>query len=224
MRSREFKDTVFQQFARIAQAFATPKRLEIVDVLTQGERDVETLAHEIRSTLANTSRHLQVLRQVRLVESRKDGVRVLYRLADPAVQRCWKHLQALAESRLPDVTDAVRRYFEARDGMEPISRDELQRRIRQGEVIVLDVRPVEEYEVGHIPGAVSVPLAELAERLDEIPSNREAVAYCRGPYCVLSAEAVALLREAGRRAVRLVEGLPEWRDAGLAVEATGPQE
>jgi rhodanese-related sulfurtransferase/DNA-binding transcriptional ArsR family regulator len=217
MQSREFKDIVFQQFARIAHAFSAPKRLEIVDVLSQGERDVETLAREARSSVANTSRHLQVLKQARLVETRRDGVRVIYRLADADVVRCWKHLQSLAESLLPDVRDAVRRYFEERDGMEPISRDELQRRAQKGEVIVLDVRPVEEYKAGHIPGAVSLPLPELAERLDEIPSGREVVAYCRGPYCVLSAEAVALLRSQGRRAVRLEDGFPEWQENDLPV-------
>ncbi len=224
MRSREFKDTVFQQFARVAHAFSTPKRLEIVDVLSQGERDVETLAREIHSSVANTSGHLQVLRQARLVVARKQGVRVLYRLADPTVRRYWKGLQALAESRLPDVKDAVRRYIEERDGMEPITREELRRRIRRDEVIVLDVRPREEYELGHIPGAISVPVPELAERLKEIPPNLDVVAYCRGSYCVLSVEAVALLRKAGRRAVRLAEGLPEWREAGLEIETAEAEE
>ena len=221
MKSRDFKDTVFQEFARIAHAFSAPKRLEIVDILSQGERDVATLAREARASVANTSRHLQVLKQAHLVETRKDGVRVFYRVADNNVLRCWKHLQALAESQLPEVRDVARRYFEERDCMEPILRDELQRRVRLDKVIVLDVRPVEEYEAGHIPGAVSVPLSELKERLEEIPSSREVVAYCRGPYCVLSVEAVALLRDAGLRAVRLADGLPEWRDAGLAVEGTG---
>ena len=221
MKSRDFKDTVFQEFARIAHAFSAPKRLEIVDILSQGERDVATLAREARASVANTSRHLQVLKQAHLVETRKDGVRVFYRVADNNVLRCWKHLQALAESQLPEVRDVARRYFEERDCMEPILRDELQRRVRLDKVIVLDVRPVEEYEAGHIPGAVSVPLSELKERLEEIPSSREVVAYCRGPYCVLSVEAVVLLRDAGLRAVRLADGLPEWRDAGLAVEGTG---
>jgi rhodanese-related sulfurtransferase len=224
MRGREFKDAAFQHFAKMAHAFSAPKRLEIIDVLGQGERDVETLAREARASVANTSRHLQVLRQARLVETRKEGVRVVYRLADIAVLRCWKHLQALAESQLPEVRDAVRRYFEERDGMVPISREELQRRIRRDQVVVLDVRPVEEYRAGHIPGAVSVPLSELKGRLEEIPLDHEIVAYCRGPYCVLSAEAVALLRTTGRRAVRLVDGLPEWRDAGLEVDVGRPSE
>jgi rhodanese-related sulfurtransferase len=224
LRSRDFKDAVFGHFARMAHAFAAPKRLEILDVLAQGERDVETLAREARSSVANTSRHLQVLKQARLVETRKDGVRVVYRLADASVLRGWRHLQELAESQLPEVSDAVRRYFHGQDGMEPISRDDLLRRVNADEVVVLDVRPAEEYAAAHIPGAVSVPLSELKGRLDEIPSDREVVAYCRGPYCVLSAEAVALLRRAGRQAFRLADGLLEWRDAGLAVEAAGSEQ
>lgn len=217
MKSREFKDTVFQLFARMAHAFSASKRLEIVDVLAQGERDVETLAGEIRSTVANTSRHLQVLKNSRLVESRKQGVHVYYRLAAPAVVQCWMQLQALAESRLPEVMEAVRSYFQARDGMEPISREELLRRIRDERVVVLDVRPQEEYEAGHIPGAVSIPLSELRQKLNEILPDSEVIAYCRGPYCVLSAEAVALLRGWGRRAVRLEDGFPEWQQNDLPV-------
>jgi rhodanese-related sulfurtransferase len=220
MHSREFKDSVFQQFALIGHAFSAPKRLEIVDVLSQGERDVETVAREARSTVPNTSRHLQVLKQAGLVETRRAGVRVIYRLADMEVVRYWKHLQTLAEKLLPGVRDTVRRYFDARDGMEPISREELQRRAHKGEVIVLDVRPVEEYGAGHIPGAVSLPLSELTNRLSDVPRNHPVVAYCRGPYCVLSVEAVARLRDAGFEAVRLVDGFPEWRDAGLGIEST----
>ncbi|MFH1278297.1 MAG: metalloregulator ArsR/SmtB family transcription factor [Candidatus Eisenbacteria bacterium] len=208
----------------MAHAFAAPKRLEIIDILAQGERDVETLAREARATVANTSRHLQILKQARLVGARKEGPRAFYRLADPAVFRCWKHLQGLAESQLPEVRDAIRDYSEDRDRMEPISRDELRRRVRRGEVIVLDVRPPEEFKAGHIRGAVSVPLSEITRRLGEIPTDREVVAYCRGPYCVLSVEAVALLRKAGRRAVRLADGLPEWREAGLAVETGSAEE
>lgn len=221
MENREFKDIVFQQFADIARAFSAPKRLEIVDVLSQGERDVETLARETRASVPNTSRHLQVLKRAGLVETRRAGVRVIYRVADLEVVRCWKHLQVLAENLLPGVRDALRRYFDARDGMEPISREELQRRAHRGEVIVLDVRPVEEYDAGHIPGAISLPLSELTERLSDVPREHPVVAYCRGPYCVLSVEAVVRLRDAGFDAVRLVDGLPEWRDAGLEVETTG---
>jgi rhodanese-related sulfurtransferase len=220
MKPREFKDKVFEQFARIAHALASPKRLEIVDVLAQGERSVEVLAGETGLSLANASRHLQVLRGARLVEARKERVRVIYRLSDPMVFQCWKGLQALAESRLTEVDAAVRAYFHARDGMEPLARDVLMRRARDGAVVVLDVRPVEEYESGHIAGALSIPLAQLRDRLDEIPADREVVAYCRGPYCVLAVEAVALLRRSGRSAVRLQDGFPEWRQQGLPVLGT----
>jgi rhodanese-related sulfurtransferase len=216
--NREFKDAVFHHFARIGQALSSPKRLEILDVLAQGERDVETLAHESGATVANTSRHLQVLKQARLVETRREGVRIFYRLADPQVLRCWKSLQELAVSRLAEVNEVARRYFEGRDGMEPVQRVELMRRARKGEVVVIDVRPAEEFESGHIKGSMSIPLPELKRRINEIPANREVVAYCRGPYCVLAAEAVSLLRRAGLRAVRLADGLPEWREAGLPVE------
>lgn len=218
MRSREFKEAVFEQFARIGQAFSSPKRLEILDVLAQGERDVETLAAEVSITVANTSRHLQVLKNARLVAARKQGVRVLYRLADPIVLRSWKSLQALAESRLPELNEAVRHYFQLRDGMEPISREELLSRVQAGDVVVLDVRPRDEYEAGHIAGARSIPLSEVEQRLEEIPSDRDIVAYCRGPYCVLALKAIEILRRRGRRAFRLVEGFPEWREAGLPVE------
>jgi len=218
MRSREFKEAVFEQFAKIGQAFSSPKRLEILDILAQGERDVETLAAEVSITVANTSRHLQVLKNARLVAARKQGVRSLYRLADPIVLRSWKSLQALAESRMPEVNEAVRHYFRLRDGMEPVSREELLSRVQAGEVVVLDVRPRDEYEAGHIAGARSIPLSELEQRLEEIPPDRDIVAYCRGPYCVLAAEALEILRRRGRTAFRLVDGFPEWREAGLPVE------
>jgi rhodanese-related sulfurtransferase len=218
MRSKEFKEAVFEQFARMGQAFSSPKRLEILDVLAQGERDVETLATEASITVANASRHLQVLKNARLVAARKQGIRSIYRLADPIVLRSWKSLQALAESRLPEVNEAVRHYFQLRDGMEPISRKELLRRVEAGEVVVLDVRPRDEYEAGHIAGARCIPLSEVEQRLEGIPSDRDIVAYCRGPYCVLALKAVEILRRRGRRAFRLVEGFPEWREAGLPVE------
>lgn len=218
MNAREFKDAVFGQFARMAQAFASPKRLEILDVLAQGERDVETLARETSQSVVNTSRHLQVLKNARLVEGRKQGVHVFYRLADPDVAFCWKSLQKLAEKRSAEVRDMARRYFAERDGLEPISRQELLKRAGSGEVIVLDVRPPEEYASGHIRGSLSVPLAELRQRLNSLAKDREIVAYCRGPYCVLAAEAVALLRRSGRAARRLAEGYPEWRAAGQPIE------
>jgi rhodanese-related sulfurtransferase len=218
MKIREFKDLVFEQFAKIAQAFSAPKRLEIIDVLAQGERDVDSLSQQVSMTIANTSRHLQILKQSRLVESRREGVRIFYRLSDEEVARCWLNLRTLAEKRTGEIREIARLFFEERDSLEAITSEELLNRTKNHEVIVLDVRPTEEYQNSHIPGAISIPLSELANRLDEIPRNRQVVAYCRGPYCVLSVEAMAILRNAGFQAVRLREGLPEWKEAGLPVE------
>ncbi len=218
MKSREFKDAVFEQFARVAAAFATPKRIEIIDVLAQGERNVETIAAETCLSVANASRHLHVLKASRLVASRKEGLQVIYRLADPRVLEAYRMLRTLAQERLAEVDRLVRDYFEGADGLEPISRAALLDLARRDEVIVVDVRPTEEFTSGHIAGALSVPLSDLETRLSEIPSDREVVAYCRGPYCVFAAEAVRLLRMRGYRAVRFEEGYPEWRDAGLPVE------
>lgn len=223
MRGREFKDSLFTQFAQIAGAFASPKRIEIIDLLAQGERHVEALAREAGLTVANTSRHLQVLKAAHLVASRKEGLQVFYRLADPMVARGYRALQELAEARLAEVGRLVKDYFGSADGLEPVAKEELLQRARRRDVVVLDVRPPEEYAAGHIAGAVSMPLAELERRLAELPPGRRVVAYCRGPYCVLAAEAVRLLRGRGIPAVRLKEGFPEWRDAGLPVESgNGP--
>lgn len=218
MRGREFKDALFAQFGQIADAFASPKRIEIIDLLAQGERHVDAIAQETGLKVGNTSRHLQVLKGANLVATRKDGLLVYYRLADPLVLRGYRALQRLAEARLAEVGRLVEDYFSCADGLEPVEQDELLRRAREHEVVVLDVRPREEYAAGHIAGALSVPLSELPQRLAELPQDRRVVAYCRGPYCVLAAEAVRLLRERGLEAVRLKDGYPEWRDAGLPVE------
>jgi rhodanese-related sulfurtransferase len=218
MKAREFKDAVFNQFARLAQAMCSPKRLEIIDILIQGERDVETIARETNLTVANTSRHLQVLKNAHLVDFRKDGVRAFYRISDTAVYNCWKNLQSLAENLLPEVRDAVQRFYREREAMEAISKDELLRRIEKGEAVALDVRPEDEYISGHVRGAISIPLHELKKRLKEIPSRKEIIAYCRGPYCVLAVEAVTILRDAGFKALRLEEGFPEWKSADMPVE------
>ncbi len=218
MTGREFKDTIFEQFARMAHAFSSPKRLEIIDILAQGERDVDSLSRCANMTIANTSRHLQTLKNARLVESRKAGVQVFYRLAGTEVLHCYNQFQALAEKRSIEIREIVKVFFEERDGLEPISKEKLYKRIQDRDVIVLDVRPSQEYKNDHIAGALSIPLPELKDRLKEIPQNREIVAYCRGLYCVLSAEAINILRTAGYRAKRLKEGLPEWKDAGLPVE------
>jgi rhodanese-related sulfurtransferase len=221
MRGREFKNAVFEQFSQVASAFASPRRIEIVDVLAQGERHVEAIARQTNLTVANTSRHLQVLKAANLVASRKEGLQVFYRLADPQVLEGYRSLQKLAEARLAEVGRLVHDYFSSTDGLEPVEKEELLRRARSRDVVVFDVRPVEEYVAGHIAGALSVPLAQLERRLADLPHDRRVVAYCRGPYCVLAAEAVRLLRQRGLDAVRLKEGYPEWRDAGLPVES-GP--
>ncbi len=218
MTGREFKDFVYQQFANIAQSFSSPKRLEVIDVLAQGERDVESLAGQVSMTTANTSRHLQILKNNRLVESRREGVKVFYRLADEQVEDCWKKLQILAENRLAEIREVERIFYEERDHVEPVTMEELWRRIQEHEATVLDVRPTEEYEHAHLPGAISMPLTDLADKLREIQSEREVVAYCRGPYCVLSAEAVRILQKSGFRASRMIEGVSEWKKAGLPVE------
>ena len=218
MKSREFKDLIFQQFANIATAFASPKRLEIIDILLQGEKAVETLSKQISSTFANTSRHLQILKNARLVESRREGVRIYYRIADDRVFKCWKGLQLLAESQVAEIREVLKNFLEERKAMKTISKDELWSRVQSNDVVVIDVRPVEEFINGHIPGAISIPLAELKDRLNEIPNDQEIVAYCRGPYCVLSPEAIKILKNEGYEALRLEESLPEWKSAGLPVE------
>ena len=217
MEPREVKDALYEQFARLGKAAGSPKRLEILDLLRQGERSVEVIADATGLGLSTASAHLQLLRQSRLVATRKEGTRVYYRIADESVSRFLTALQELARARLTEVEQTVRAYFAARDALDPIDREELQRRIEGGDVVVLDVRPAEEYAAGHIAGAVSVPLAQLKARLAELPPDRAVVAYCRGPYCLLAYQAVELLRANGREARRLVEGFPEWRAAGLPI-------
>jgi len=214
---REVKDTLYEQFARIGKAVANPKRIELLDLIAQGERSVDDLAAGASMGITNTSNHLQVLRQARLVETRKEGTRVLYRLANDTVFRFSVALRDLARSRLAEVGEVVRDYFLARDALEPVSREQLLTLMAQGEVVVFDVRPPEEFDQGHISGAVSVPLDELEARLRTLPEGTEVVAYCRGPYCVLAPQAVELLRDRGFRARRLEDGMPEWRLAGLPV-------
>ncbi|MDQ4080829.1 MAG: metalloregulator ArsR/SmtB family transcription factor [Gemmatimonadota bacterium] len=219
MTHRELKDPLYAQFARIGHAVSSPKRLELLDLLSQGEKTVETLAEQSSMPLKNTSAHLRVLRQARLVDTRRDATYVYYRLASDDVVRFLNELQALARGRLAEVEQVARLYIDGRDEMEPVSLDELRRRIREGEVTVIDVRPEEEYRSGHIPGALSIPVAQLKRRLSEIPKKREVIAYCRGPYCVYSVDAVAILRKHGYRARRAHEGLPAWRAKSLPVAA-----
>jgi rhodanese-related sulfurtransferase len=217
--SREVKDPLYEQFARIGKVFGSARRIELLDLLAQGERSVEELAELTGMEVGNTSAHLQVLRQSRLVDTRKAGTRVIYRLAGDEVTRLLVALQDAAQARLAEVGDVVRTHLSDPDGLEPVGRNELIERAARGEVVVLDVRPREEYRAGHIPGALSIPVEELESRLGELPDDVEVVAYCRGPYCVFARDAVGLLRERGRPARRLVDGLPEWRLAGLPVAA-----
>jgi rhodanese-related sulfurtransferase/DNA-binding MarR family transcriptional regulator len=216
---REFKDRLFEQFARVGKALASPKRLEIVDLLAQGERPVEEIARETAMSVASASQHLQALKAARMVESRREGLYIHYRLADEDVFRTWQAVRALAESRLAEVDRVVEAYLEDRDALEAVDATELMERLSDGSVVVLDVRPGEEYRAGHIPGALSVPVGALEAALQTLPKDRELVAYCRGPYCVFSDEAVALLRARGYRARRLRQGLPDWQAAGMPVES-----
>ncbi len=214
---RIFKDRVYEQLARIGKAVASPQRLELLDLLSQAPRTVDSLAQEAHLTVANTSRHLQVLRAARLVEAEKDGVFVRYHLADEAVADFFRSLRILAANRLAELDHIARQFFTDRGTLEPVDRKVLLARARKGQVTVLDVRPQEEYRAGHIPGALSIPLKELKERLAELPRDQDIVAYCRGPYCVLAAQAVELLQQHGFRAVRLEDGVVDWRARGLPV-------
>ena len=217
---RNFKNHVYEQLARIGKALASPQRLEILDLLGQGiPRSVESLAREAHLSVANTSRHLQILRAARMVETQKDGVFVYYRLVDEAVADLSRTLRVLAHSRLAELEQITRHYFQGRDSLEPINRKTLLARAKKGEVIVLDVRPAEEYQAGHLPHARSIPFADLEVRVSELPKKTDIVAYCRGPYCVWAGEAVALLRDKGFQAVRLEDSVHDWRAHGLPVSA-----
>jgi rhodanese-related sulfurtransferase len=212
--STRFKTAIYEQIARIGKATSCPGRLELLDLLSQGPRTVEALASQIGQSVANTSHHLQVLRGARLVEAEKAGVYVTYRLSDFQVADFVLQLRSLAHARLAELERVSQEYLERRGAMEAVSDDELLRRVRAGEVTVIDVRPSEEYEAGHIPKAISVPLADLRKRLRELPKGREIVAYCRGPYCVMALDAVDLLREKGFQAHRMELGVVEWRARG----------
>jgi rhodanese-related sulfurtransferase/predicted transcriptional regulator len=221
MADRESKTALFDEFARVANALASGRRIELLDVLANGERTVDALAREVGLSVANTSQHLQVLRQAGLITGRRHGTSVHYRLAGPEVFELWRALRSLAASRLAEVERLATAYLGARDELEPVTREELARRLQDGDdLVVLDVRPAAEYAAGHLPGAVSIPVGELRRRLAELAGDREIVAYCRGPYCAFAHEAVAVLREDGFSARRLEDGFPEWRAAGLAVSHT----
>jgi len=219
MSSGNVKHDLFAQFARIGKALSNPNRLEIIEFLAQGERSVDALAQVASLSVANTSQHLQQLRQAGLVTLRKEGQRVYYRLSGDDVVLLLNSLRDVADRHLAEVTHLVTSYLDTKDMLEPLLAEELLTRARAGEVTVLDVRPAEEFAAGHLPGAINIPLSELEVRLGELRPDQEVVAYCRGPYCVLSYDAVARLREHGLQARRLKDGYPEWKIAGLPVEA-----
>jgi rhodanese-related sulfurtransferase/predicted transcriptional regulator len=217
MSSESPKQALFDQFAAVAKAVAHPYRLGLLEQLAQGERSVEVLADRTRISIANASQHLQQMRRAGLVAARREGKFVFYRLVDDAVLDLLAALRGIAERNSAEVERVVRSYFQNRDSLEPLSRRELSDRLKAGLVTVLDLRPEDEFALGHLPGAVNIPLVELEKRLAELDRDQEIVAYCRGPYCVLSYEAVAVLRARGFTARRLEDGLPEWRAAGLPV-------
>lgn len=218
-RNRQFRDKIYEQFARIGKAVASPKRIELLDLLCQGPRHVDALAKVANLSVANASQHLQVLRAARLIDAEKMGVHVIYRVADPSVAGFVRGLRLLAEGCLAEVDQTLRSFLRDRETFDPVDREELLRRVHLGEVTVLDVRPAEEFRAGHLPRALSVPLEELEARLAELPKDREIVAYCRGPYCVLAIEAVERLRAKGFSAFRLDLSITDWQARGLEVEA-----
>ncbi|MDP2326487.1 MAG: metalloregulator ArsR/SmtB family transcription factor [Dehalococcoidia bacterium] len=213
---------IFEQFASVASALSTGSRLRLIDRLSQGEQTVEELARAADLAVPNASRQLKLLAEARLVQSRRVPPRLYYRLADDSVLRFWFALRDLTRERFAEVDQAVAAAFSDADPLEPVDQEELLRRLDSGDVLLIDVRPAPEYRAGHLPGAISVPLPELRDRLPDLPTDREVIAYCRGPYCFLSAEAVSELRARGIRALRLADGFPEWKAAGHPVEEGVP--
>jgi len=220
---RIFKDRLYGQFARIGKALGNPHRLELLELLAQGERSAEELARESGTSMANASQHLQALKEAGLVEARKAGLFVHYRLADASVFELCRALRHVAERRLAELERIVREHFGDRTNAEAVSMAELLTRARKGGIVILDARPAHEFAAGHIAGALSVPVEEMRHRLHKLPKNKQYVAYCRGPYCIYADQAVELLRANGRRAQRLLEGFPEWKAAGFPI-ATAPNE
>ena len=217
---RQFKNELYDQFARLAKALGSGRRLELIELLAQGERTVEALAEETEQSIANTSQHLQVLRHARLVETTRAGNHIRYRLADDHVLRLWLAFRDLGDARLTEIGALVQTFLSDRERLQAVSIKELRRRIDERSVVVLDVRPAVEYEAGHIHGARSIPITELRTRLKDLPKNREIVAYCRGPYCVFADEAVAVLRNNGYKAFRLEGGFPDWAIQGLPTSSS----
>lgn len=218
MGDRAAKTRLFDGFGAVAKALASGRRMEILDVLAQGPRPVEEVASEIDQSLANTSHHLRTMARAGLLLSDRKGTRIVYRVASPKVTELWRALRELASEQVAEIDRLTRGYVGDRDGIESVPREELARRLRRGDVIVLDVRPSTEYRAGHIAGARSIPVKELSQRLRDVPKDADVVAYCRGPYCVFADDAARSLTRSGYRASRLEDGFPEWRDAGLPVE------
>jgi rhodanese-related sulfurtransferase len=216
--TRQRKERLYRLFTRISGAMANPHRLELLDLLVQAPRTVEELAREANLSVANASQHLQRLKQARLVIAEREGLHQRYRLADPAVMRLWLELRAVGEQQLEEVDEALNAYRTRRHEFEKVTIEELRDRLRAGKAVLLDARPGVEYQAGHLPQAISIPLEELERRLDELPRNRTLVVYCRGPLCVIADDALAVLSEGGRKVARLEEGVAEWLQAGLALE------
>lgn len=214
---RQFKDQLYAQFARIGKALANPHRLELLELLAQGERTVEALAEEADIPIANASQHLQILRAAQLVDVRREGLYIHYRLADQRVFQVWQALRELGDFQLAEVNQLARNFLQDRSTFQSITAAELLQRLEAGNVLVLDVRPEIEYRAGHIAGARSIPISELASRLEELPRGQEIIAYCRGPYCLFADEAATLLLQQGYDARRLIEGLPDWQALHLPV-------
>jgi len=218
MSTRATKEALFDGFAQVAKALSNGRRAEIVDVLANGERSVESLAAEVHQSIANTSQHLQILKNAGLVTNRREGTFIYYRLASPEVVGFWRSLQAIARASRGDVEKLVHEYL-GEDEIEELTKEDLWKRIKRKEkLVVLDVRPEEEYFAGHIPGAVSIPLEDLKRRVRELPKSKQIVAYCRGPLCALAPEATRYLKDKGFRVKRLVDGAPDWEAAGLPLD------
>jgi rhodanese-related sulfurtransferase/DNA-binding transcriptional ArsR family regulator len=216
------KKKLFEQFARVAKSLSSPNRMELLEALAQGEKSVDALAQATGMSVANTSHHLQILRDSGMALSRKEGLQVIYRLSDDQIPTLMGCISRIAEKHLAEVERIVREHFDPRDALTPVGRDELLARVQAGETMVIDVRPAVEYQAGHIPGAVNIPVDELPQHLDSLPHGQEIVAYCRGPYCMLAFEAVAKLREAGYQARRLEDGFPEWKAESRPVATGNP--
>jgi len=218
MSANNFKHDLFEQFARVGKALSNGNRLELLEFLAQGERSVEELSKIASLTVANTSQHLQQLRQSGLVTARKEGLKVFYRISGDDIVNLLDALRVVAESHIADVERLVNTYLTVKDALEPIQRPELLQRVKDGLVTVIDVRPSDEFAAGHVPGAINIPLDELEKRMAELGKDKEIIAYCRGPHCVLAFDAVAKLREKGLTARRLEDGFPEWKLSGLPID------